>query len=335
MDTTEKALRFLRPDESARAYLERALTEPLASGIPWLDARAPEPALRPGEIIEIVGQGGSGKTEIALEIATNAVLPAERRGVRYRGSEARVIFIDCDGKFDQLRLLRVLNQKITDRLGTSVAENKRESMVDEVYEESMSRFTLIRAHSSLDVLKTLTALDAAWDGKIARAATDGRFGESKAETTTTTTTTTATATTTTTNRPGGNGGVGKSSQRLVICDNVAAFYWLDRASRKDHEAPYNIQRVFANEARLLKRLASAHRASVLVTKNTLSGDARRVGEYKDFLPVEWTNAVTQRIVLTPSSSQAAGYGEFVGVASWDAPRRPGGTFTVTERGMRC
>ena len=152
MDTTEKALRFLRPDESARAYLERALTEPLSSGIPWLDARAPEPALRPGEIIEIVGQGGSGKTEIALEIATNAVLPAERRGVRYRGSEARVIFIDCDGKFDQLRLLRVLNQKITDRLGTSVAENKRESMVDEVYEESMSRFTLIRAHSSLDVL---------------------------------------------------------------------------------------------------------------------------------------------------------------------------------------
>ena len=44
-------------------------------------------------------------------------------------------------------------------------ENARERARDEVYEESMSRFTLVQAHSMVDVLKTLTALDAAWAGR--------------------------------------------------------------------------------------------------------------------------------------------------------------------------
>jgi len=65
MNSLEDALRFLAPDETARAYLDRALAEPIASGIPWMDDD-PEPALRAGELIEIVGAGGSGKTELAI-----------------------------------------------------------------------------------------------------------------------------------------------------------------------------------------------------------------------------------------------------------------------------
>ena len=91
---------------------------------------------------------------------------------------------------------------------------------------------------------------------------------------------------------------------MVLIDNIAAFYWLDRASRKDHGAPYNIQRVFSAAARLLKRLATAHRAAIVVTKATLStNEGLRGGEYRDFLPVEWSNAVTQRILLSPSKER--------------------------------
>ena len=60
MNSLEDALRFLAPDETARAYLDRALAEPIASGIPWMDDD-PEPALRAGELIEIVGAGGPGR----------------------------------------------------------------------------------------------------------------------------------------------------------------------------------------------------------------------------------------------------------------------------------
>ena len=82
MNSLEDALRFLAPDETARAYLDRALAEPIASGIPWMDDD-PEPALRAGELIEIVGAGGSGKTELAIEIAARVVLPRRRDGARY------------------------------------------------------------------------------------------------------------------------------------------------------------------------------------------------------------------------------------------------------------
>ena len=174
MNTLEETLAFLAPSETARAYLDRALREPLRSGIPFVDARDPEPALRAGEIVEIVGAPGSGKTEFVTEIAAHAVLPRARDGVRYDGSEARVIVIDCDGKFDQLRLLRALNRKIEEKLA-NVRENQRVTMRDEVYEESMSRFTLLRAHGMVDALKTLTALDAAWSGAIESAKRDGLF----------------------------------------------------------------------------------------------------------------------------------------------------------------
>lgn len=333
MNTIEDALAFISADENAYEYLTRALVEPLTSGVAFIDARHPEPALKPGEILEIVGAGGTGKTELALEIATTAVLPKERRGVRYRGSRAKVIVIDCDGKFDQLRLLRVLNAKISSALRV-VPENKREALADEVYEESMSRFTLIRAYGSLDVLKTLTALDAAWSGR--GGAAGARFCD--ARTTHTTSMGDVEGDINIDTDVGGDdaarGTDQAPNQRLVICDNVAAFYWLDRASRKDHGAPFNIQRVFTSEARLFKRLARAHRAAIVVTKTT-TGDQRGRGEYRDFLPVEWTDAVTQRILLEPSREDSATYGEYVGIARWDTPRRPGGTFTVSELGMRC
>jgi len=219
-------------------------------------------------------------------------------------------------------LLRTTDEKIADgiaRAGGSGGVGVRE----EVYDEAMSRFSLVRAHGMVDVLKTLVALDAAWSGEVD--VVGGGFG-------------------------GGDLGFGpvdgsgteqsegsKSRQRLLMIDNVAAFYWLDRASRKDHDAPYNIQRIFSAMARLLKRLATVHRTAIVVTKATLSStsDYRAGGEYRDFLPVEWSNAVTQRILLAPSHERTE-YGEYAGVATWDTPaNRRGGKFIVTEQGIRC
>jgi len=323
MNSLEDALKFIEPDETALAFLDRAMKPALVTKIPFLDAEGGARALRGGEILEIVGPSASGKTELALEIAAQCVLPRERRGVKYDGSSARVVVIDCDGKFDSLRFLRAVNGKIAKALRV-VGENKRETLADEVYEESMSRFTLVRAHSSMDVLKTLTALDAAWRGCGGRGGARFRGGRDKAE---------IDDDHVMDDDREENVADHGDGQRLVICDNVAAFYWLDRASRKDHGAPLNIQRIFASEARLFTRLARAHRVAIVVTKTTV-GEFHH-GEYRDFLPMEWTVAVTQRILLEPARDVGATYGEYSGVARWDTPRRPGGTFTVSALGMRC
>ena len=240
MNSLEDALRFLAPDETARAYLDRALAEPIASGIPWMGR--PRAGASRGGTHRDRRRGGVGKTELAIEIAARVVLPRRRDGARYGGSEARVVVIDAPGSLDQLRVLRALNRNITDAL-VGAKENARERARDEVYEESMSRFTLVRAHSMVDVLKTLGIWTRRAAGEVEAAKTDGRFMDAVV-----------------TGTDGGDesgGGVGGgtttvgmgSTQRVVICDNVAAFYWLDRASRKDHGAPYNIQRVFTAAAR--------------------------------------------------------------------------------------
>ena len=99
MNSLEDALRFLAPDETARAYLDRALAEPIASGIPWMDDD-PEPALRAGNSSRSSARGvredGTGDRDRG---ARRASASTGRRAVR--GSEARVVVIDCDGKFDQ------------------------------------------------------------------------------------------------------------------------------------------------------------------------------------------------------------------------------------------
>lgn len=348
MNSVADAAAFVAPSETMGRFLDRALVEPTRTGLAFVDGegegrnqhqhqqpkhshdhnrRRTVGALVPGEILEIVGPPGSGKTSILTEIASRATLTRGRSdGIDLGGSSATCVFVDCDGKFDQLRFLRTTDEKIAD--GVARAGNRaRQGAREEIYEESMSRFTLVRAHAMLDVLKALAALDAAWGGEVDAG---GAFGERSGE-----------GFNVDGSESTGGGsesarGDRRSRQRVVLIDNIAAFYWLDRASRKDHGAPYNIQRVFSAAARLLKRLATAHRAAIVVTKATLStNEGLRGGEYRDFLPVEWSNAVTQRILLSPSKERVE-YGEYAGVATWDTPvQRRGGKFVVTEQGIRC
>lgn len=65
-------LAFLRPDESAAALLARTYVEPLLTGVPVLDQHV---ALRPGNVMEVSGPAGSGKTEILVQVMFVANLP--------------------------------------------------------------------------------------------------------------------------------------------------------------------------------------------------------------------------------------------------------------------
>lgn len=64
--------------------------------------------LRPGNIVEISGNSGSGKTEKTLEIVIKCICPKMWEGMKMDGEEARAIFYDHDFTFHPLRIIQKL-----------------------------------------------------------------------------------------------------------------------------------------------------------------------------------------------------------------------------------
>jgi hypothetical protein len=94
------------------------LTDPILTGISFVDAHG---ALRAGQMLEVCGVGGSGKTEILMQTAVNCAMPRRRGGVDFGGCESSVLLVDLDGKFDTLRLLKILTARIKDAIVNAAA----------------------------------------------------------------------------------------------------------------------------------------------------------------------------------------------------------------------
>ena len=364
--------------------LSRVLTDPVLTGIPFVDAHG---AMRAGQLVEVCGVGGSGKTEILMQAAVNCALPRERDGVRFGGCESSVLLLDLDGKFDTLRLLKILTARVEAALaretrdartnapmpglegvlrkgpdGHKEADDALVRLSDSVYRESVGRFQMVRCHNSLDFLKALAVVDKIFER---RESVVGTARETNPD-----------ATNDSYARGAARDGVGAASaapRRLLLVDNVAAFYWLDRASRRDHDAPLSLHNVHHVSARALMEISRRCRAPVVATKAvaatkaTSASDrfaekpepsdastARETTAHKDFLPPKWTSAVTQRLVLEPMEAfdddrrlshendfgaerfrGRGGYGASF-VARWELPAgRPSARYRVDgEAGIR-
>ena len=324
--------------------------DPMLTGIPFVDAHG---ALRPGQLLEVCGVGGSGKTEILMQAAVHAVTPRRRGGVAFNGCEASVLLIDLDGKFDTLRLIKILTGKIRDTVdeasarayggthsadastssqfpgfhpGSQAATQRRDdvpperryahpyghdegppprsdadraALRDRIYVECMGRFQTIRCHCSLDFLKALAVAERVFQERERKA--------KEADVTSNSTPPEDSST-----YGGGVKNRDTHARRLLLIDNVAAFYWLDRASRREHDAPLSLHNVHHASALALIEISRRCRAPVVATKAvaaTSTTAPRDGGEatsserarttHKDFLPPRWTSAVTQRLVLEP------------------------------------
>ena len=69
--------------------------------------------LRAGEVLEVCGESGSGKTEVVMLAAVVGVLPRLYNGVSYGGNEGGVVLMDLDGKFDMHRFMQLLEARVT------------------------------------------------------------------------------------------------------------------------------------------------------------------------------------------------------------------------------
>ena len=141
------------------------------------------------------------------------------------------------------------------------------TLADDAYAESARRFQTLRCHSSLDFLKALHVVERAFERREARNAEADRGGDEDV------------GGGDDRGTRGGNPREGREGEtsappppppprRLLLVDNVAAFYWLDRASRREQGAPLSLHAVHHASAAKLQELSRRCRAPIIVTRAT-------------------------------------------------------------------
>lgn len=78
----EEVQRFLAADETAAQLLARTFVAPLRTGLPLIDRFL---SFRGGQVLEVAGGSGVGRTTALLQVAATCVLPEVFEGVAYGG----------------------------------------------------------------------------------------------------------------------------------------------------------------------------------------------------------------------------------------------------------
>ncbi|XP_066487103.1 DNA repair protein XRCC2 isoform X2 [Tiliqua scincoides] len=94
-----------------------------------------------GDIVEFHGPEGAGKTEMLYHLIAQCILPKSGGGL-----EVGVLFIDTDFHFDMLRLVTILEHRLSQ--GT-----------EEMIKQCLERFFLVNCSSSTHLLLTLFSLE--------------------------------------------------------------------------------------------------------------------------------------------------------------------------------
>lgn len=81
-DDDSELAAFLAPDETAALMLARTFMEPLRTGLPLVDRFT---SFRGGQLLELAGAAGCGRTTALLQVAVTCILPEVAGGVRYGG----------------------------------------------------------------------------------------------------------------------------------------------------------------------------------------------------------------------------------------------------------
>uniref|UniRef100_A0A8D3D1M8 X-ray repair cross complementing 2 n=1 Tax=Scophthalmus maximus TaxID=52904 RepID=A0A8D3D1M8_SCOMX len=98
-----------------------------------------------GEVVELYGSEGTGKTELLYHLLCRCVLPNAAGGL-----EADVVFVDTDYSLDMLRLVSIMES----RLNSWMRENNEEAC-----RSCLSRLLVVHCSSSSQLLLTLHFLE--------------------------------------------------------------------------------------------------------------------------------------------------------------------------------
>ncbi|KAM8933141.1 DNA repair protein XRCC2 [Lycaon pictus] len=94
-----------------------------------------------GDILEFHGPEGTGKTEMLYHLTARCILPKSEGGL-----EVEVLFIDTDYHFDMLRLVTILEHRLS-------------QSSEEMVKHCLGRLFLVNCNSSTQLLLTLYSLE--------------------------------------------------------------------------------------------------------------------------------------------------------------------------------
>ena len=119
--------------------------------------------LQPGHIVELIGEEGTGKSQYLLHLLATAILPATVSGVDVGGLNAEVLFIDTKYAFNMLRLVALLEQRLSAALNksndTCTTSTEVEDPVESAVKQCLTRFFFVRCSSSAQLAVTLCSLE--------------------------------------------------------------------------------------------------------------------------------------------------------------------------------
>lgn len=114
----------------------------------------------PGNVVEVVGEAGSGKTQLCLTLCALATLPRNEGGL---GLDASVVYIDTELRFEAERVIEIAKSIApqlydADAVGASAEENLC---------QFLRRIAVVRAASQLDLFnKVATIAEEARDRNV-------------------------------------------------------------------------------------------------------------------------------------------------------------------------
>ncbi|KAK1794973.1 hypothetical protein P4O66_009906 [Electrophorus voltai] len=152
----------------AESALQRAVAYPHVSYNPQLLARVGErrslkdidPRIFPenggpvqGDVVEFHGVEGSGKTETLYHLMSRCLLPVPSGGLG-----VDVVFVDTDYHFDMLRLVAVLEARVSGAGHEREAQDEEE-VAEVVVRSCLRRLSVVHCSSSTQLLLTLHYLE--------------------------------------------------------------------------------------------------------------------------------------------------------------------------------
>ncbi|KAL4814688.1 hypothetical protein BDW67DRAFT_186487 [Aspergillus spinulosporus] len=276
---------------------------------------------RPYTVLEISSTcSAAGKSQVLYYLAALAVLPSKFNGKSLNGSNAAVVFIDTDGRFDAERLRTVARGIVLDRLGDTVAsDTENHGAVEAMIFTSLQHIHVFRPQSSLALLATLQSLDA-YLLDLSRHASGNR------------------------------------ALQAIIIDSATAFLWQDKlqdeiARTEDIGRPVaeiereRLQRenfyladIYADLVTILKQLQNTFDCNVIYTATSFGGrstekpsmpygsynpldTALQTPSFRSPLPSPWGLFPTLRLVLQRKVLRPFQPGVSVQEAERDAPMR--------------
>ena len=111
------------------------------------------------DVIELYGDNNSGKTQILLHLVANCILPQKWEGALLGGREVGVIFVDTDYHFSMLRLVEIIEERVTscfiDQGLTMTSVAAREVLI----KSCLSRLIVAKCNSTEELLETMRSFD--------------------------------------------------------------------------------------------------------------------------------------------------------------------------------